>query len=439
MKNLMKIFVMLTVSLFATAAFFACSDQNEEVAPVEVDTRALISIPADKVITKNTTWKSSNRYLLWGKVYVTNGATLTIQEGTKIYGKAGITNPRYASALIVTKGAKLVANGTASRPIVFSSFNGKPGGWGGIVLLGKAPINQSAATIEGIDKTTVPSGVDVTFGGNKSGDSSGSLKYVRVEYAGAAIADDNELNAFTFGGVGSGTVLEHLQAYKGQDDAFEFFGGTVNAKYLVSTATHDDAFDFDFGYCGKIQFAVATIDASLKYSKDSNGIECDNDSKGTHKTPYTHPVLSNLTLVGTTNGKVAATSNGSKFLKSAANFRRNCRFTLVNSVLYGFPKGVLKETSNSFVLKNNVVASVPAGNEFASFTADASNKAVGVNALKLSAPFGNYYSSNALKPIAGPAKTGASFTGLDAWFTRTSYKGAIDKNGTSWLTEAWIK
>lgn len=437
MKKLIFFLAITAVSIL----FTGCSNDLADEGPANVATKATVTLPHNTIITSDVTWSSANEYILNGKVYVKAPATLTIQAGTTVKG-AYNSNPELASALIVTRGAKISAIGTAANPVILTAQNGQKGGWGGLVLLGKAPINRADQLIEGINPSVVPSGVDVYYGGGGAGlgtanDNSGTLSYIRIEYAGAKISEANELNAFTFGGVGSGTTLDHLQAYKGADDAFEFFGGTVDAKYLVSTATDDDAFDFDFGYRGRIQFAVSTIDPSLSYSSDPNGIECDNDGSSSGAEPFTRPVLSNLTIVGTETGK----TNAGISLKSAANFRRNTQFTLVNSILYGFPSGVLKQTDNSFTLLNNVVSSTVANQEFNAFTPDISNLAKAWNDLILDSPFGDYYNSNALRPTGGAAIDGSYYTHTDSWFTNTQYKGAIDKNVriASWLQDSWIK
>ncbi|MDO5036649.1 MAG: hypothetical protein Q4D93_06785 [Porphyromonas sp.] len=392
-------------------------DNTPEDEPVESEV-----VSKSGAITANETWKAGNEYQLDGKVYVANGATLTIEAGTKIIGLKK-DKKEDTSALIVTAGSKIMAVGTADKPIVFTSEHGKDSRWGGLVILGNAPINQEdRQEIEGIDPTStdIPKGVDITYGGNNANDNSGQLSFVRVEYAGAAIADANELNSFTFGGVGKGTKLDHLQAYYGADDSFEFFGGNVNASYLVSTATNDDAFDFDFGYTGTITYALSTIDPKIGYSKDPNGIECDNDAipneitgdKGSNKTPFTRPVLKYVTIVGTKDGQVAAIENSTKkTLKSGANFRRNCQFDLQNSIIHGFPKGILKETENEFVMKNNFVVSAPAGNEFATFSPDPSNQTKSVLA----------------DPYSGKA------AGLKATVPNT---GAFANS--DWLTGEWV-
>ncbi len=428
-----------------------------------VNTRAITSvITVSGVITSNTIWTSDNEYDLDGKVYVSSGATLTIQPGTLIKGLPALNSlPENASALVITRGSKIDAQGTATNPIVMTASSGVKGGWGGIVLLGNAQINQTPnQVIEGIDPTkiTIPTGVEVTYGTNdatKNTESSGTLKYVRVEYAGASVTEAKELNAFTFGGVGSGTTLEHLQAYKGADDSFEFFGGCANAKYLISTSADDDAFDFDFGYTGKLQFLVATIDASMSYSSDPNGIECDNDGTGTGATPYTHPYISNLTFVGTADGKVTGggvvpTGTTDHLLKSCADFRRNCQYTLVNSILYGAKTGIMSETTNSDVtdpikLENNVVVASPAGTGV-NFSGVASLSATNYglasySTITLSSPWGNAYTTEALTPTGGYADSGVyDAASISSFFVNVDWKGgALDDAGSYWLGDSWVK
>lgn len=443
-KFLLSTAVALTTCFVCGLGLTSCSEDASD-SPSSVSTRTTENLA--QIISTNKTLYANVTYVLTGKTYVKDGATLTIEPGTRIEGVSAAL-PVNASALIITKGSKIVADGRADAPIIMTAQNGTKGGWGGLVILGQAIVNQgTSGTIEGINGSVVPSGVDITYGGTNDADSSGVLRYVRVEYAGAAIADANELNSFTFGGVGSKTVVDHCQAYQGADDAFEFFGGAVNCKYLVATACDDDAFDFDFGYRGKIQFAVATIDPSLTYSSDPNGIECDNDGSSSALTPFTHPVLSNLTIVGTSTGK----TNANVALKSAADFRRNCQFTLVNSVLYGFPRGILKETVNTtYTLENNVVCAVPStGINFSAdksatttFTPSTTNSGLtSYYDIILTSPFGDYYNSNDLRPTGGAAIDGSYYQHTDSFFAQTTYKGAIDKSTrvNSWLQENWIR
>lgn len=416
------------------------------------------TITLPQIINANMTLSCSNLYLLSGKVYVTNGATLTIPGGTRIEGLYN-ADPINASALVITKGAKIEAQGTATCPIVFSGHIDatnpvlSTGDWGGLVLLGKAPVNAgTTGIIEGIDSSIVPAGVDPTYGGTDSADDSGSLSYVRVEYAGASIAANNELNSFTFGGVGTGTQLDHLQSYSGADDSFEFFGGTVNATYLISTAANDDAFDFDLGYTGNLQFLVAVLDANHDYSANANGIECDNNPAGSTTTTLTHPVISNLTVVGTSTG--ATSSPGTGTVLYATHFRKNARLTLRNSVFYGYntvnffdssiPAFGVKADShvnNAVVMEDNVVGKLSTG-VWSNVTVPTSNSLVADTntALGINNPYSyaNFFvsTSKPLRAFAAPASSGADFTGLTG-FTSTAYKGALT-NANYWITDTWV-
>jgi len=296
-----------------------------------------INVPTDKTITGNititTTLTSDKEWTLKGYVYVKEGATLIIQPGTII--KSDIAEK---GALCIERGAKIIAEGTATNPIVFTS--GKvageksPGDWGGIVILGKAKTNRSS-------EPTIEGGIGRPFGGNDDGDNSGILKYVRIEYAGVAALPNSEINALTLGGVGSGTVIENVQTIYANDDAFEFFGGTVSPKNLYAFATADDDFDFDFGYTGTVTNGIAKRDPLFVDNGDAgNGVECDNDGVGSLAQPFTHPKLIGMILVGPNNATALANHN------LGLRFRRATQFTVKNSVIYGWMKGGLSLESN---------------------------------------------------------------------------------------------
>lgn len=442
-----KIFLSVAALLLlatSVVSFSSCTNEESVATPEVRATKVVEDLP--QIIDKNMTLTADKEYRLVTKTFVTNGATLTIKEGVKIYGKES-KDAVNASALIITRGSKIHAQGSASAPIVFTAENGQKGGWGGIVLLGKAKVNQGTDNvIEGIEEGSVPAGVDAKFGGNDDNDSSGVLSYVRVEYAGAKIHPDNELNAFTFGGVGRGTQVDHIVAFHGADDGAEFFGGCVNVRYYACIATDDDGFDADWGYTGNAQFGFIWIDKTMTYSKDPNGFEVDNDGDASDKTPYTHPVISNFTVVGTPDGKVAGTGKDPDdyLLKSAGDFRRNCQFDLRNTIMYGFPKGLLLETTNTYSFLSNIVSATTTGQEFYQFTPDSSNKIATVsksaddssNTIQLNNPWGNYLDNSSLKATGSPAINGTNFEKLDSWFIRTSYKGAF--GGFSyWYNGIW--
>jgi hypothetical protein len=274
--------------------------------------KSAVTVQGD--ITADTTFTNDTEWDLKGIVYVRNNATLTFEPGTFLIGQPGTTPP---SALIITQNGKIIANGTKSRPIVMTSslpFGSRSrGDWGGLVLLGKAPINVGA----NIGDTGICAGqpgaggcknaagtfyveglvgnADSLYGGNDPNYNCGSLKYVRVEYAGTILSPNNELNSFTWAGCGKGTVADHLQALYGKDDCFEWFGGTMDAKYLVGGNCADDYTDYQLGFTGRVQFGL------MYQSPDSNGnrgIEADNSEYDNAATPYSNPTFYNITYIG---------------------------------------------------------------------------------------------------------------------------------------------
>jgi hypothetical protein len=316
--------------LFASLTIFGCSkDLGGEVTPINVPTSTTLS----GNITSTTTLTSDKEWILKGYVYVTDGAKLIIQPGTTI--KSDISEK---GALCIERGAQIVAEGTAAKPIIFTSGRPvgerTPGDWGGIVILGRAKTNRtSEPTIEG--------GIGRAYGGTNDLDNSGILKYVRIEYAGIAAMPNSEINALTLGGVGSGTTIENVQTIYANDDAFEFFGGTVNAKNLYAYGTADDDFDFDFGYRGKVSFSVSKRDPQFVDNGDAgNGVECDNDGTGSTAEPFTHPILDNMILVGPND--VASLPNHNL----AMRWRRATQFEVYNSTIIGYMKGGFSMESN---------------------------------------------------------------------------------------------
>jgi hypothetical protein len=297
----------------------------------------VIGVPTTTTLSGNinttTTLTSDKVWTLKGYVYVTDGAKLIIQPGTTI-----ISDVAEKGALCIERGAQIIAEGTATKPIIFTSGKAvgerSPGDWGGIIILGKAKTNRSS-------EPTIEGGIGRAFGGTNDADNSGVLKYVRIEYAGIAAMPNSEINALTLGGVGSGTIIENVQTVYANDDAFEFFGGTVNAKNLYAYATADDDFDFDFGYTGTITNGVAKRDPQFVDSGDAgNGVECDNDGTGSSAQPTTHPKLFNMILIGPNTS--SALSNHNLGLR----FRRASQFTMKNSVVWGWMKGGLSLESN---------------------------------------------------------------------------------------------
>lgn len=288
-------------------------------------------------ISSNTTW--SGVILLQNKVYVKNNATLTIQPGTIIRG-----DKLTQATLIITRGAKINALGTAASPIVFTSNEAigtrNEGDWGGLILLGLAKNNQpgGVVNIEGIPPTT-----DTQHGGNFDNDNSGVLQYVRIEFAGIPLEPNKEINGITFGSVGSGTTVDHLQVSFSGDDSYEWFGGTVNCKYIIAYRGIDDDFDTDFGFRGKIQFGLSIRDKAMSDAAgDSNSFESDNDAAGSAAQPKTKPIFSNMTLVGPKGDGTITLPVGEKFEK-AFRLRRNTATSCFNSLVVGWEKGLSME------------------------------------------------------------------------------------------------
>jgi hypothetical protein len=318
------------LGLILVLGLFSCKKElGGDVTPINVPTTTTLS----GNINTTTTLTSDKVWTLKGYVYVTDGAKLIIQPGTTI-----VSDIAEKGALCIERGAQLIAEGTATKPIVFTSgrTNGEkqPGDWGGIVILGRAKTNRtSEPTIEG--------GIGRPFGGTNDLDNSGVLKYVRIEYAGIAAMPNSEINALTLGGVGSGTIIENVQTIYANDDAFEFFGGTVSPKNLYAFATADDDFDFDFGFTGTITNGVAKRDPQFVDNGDAgNGVECDNDGTGSNATPFTHPKLYNMILVGPNVSTALANHN------LGLRFRRATQFTMKNSIIWGWMKGGLSLESN---------------------------------------------------------------------------------------------
>jgi hypothetical protein len=318
------------LGLILVLGLFSCKKElGGDVTPINVPTTTTLS----GNINTTTTLTSDKTWTLKGYVYVTDGAKLIIQPGTTI-----VSDIAEKGALIIERGAQLLAEGTSAKPIVFTSGKAvgerTPGDWGGVVLLGRATTNRtSEPTIEG--------GIGRPYGGTNDLDNSGILRYVRIEYAGIAAMPNSEINALTLGGVGSGTIIENVQTIYANDDAFEFFGGTVNAKNLYAYATADDDYDFDFGYRGSVSYSVSKRDPQFVDAGDAgNGVECDNDGTGTTATPFTHPKLDNMILVGPFD--VTALANHNLGLR----WRRATQFTITNSKIVGYQKGSFSMESN---------------------------------------------------------------------------------------------
>jgi hypothetical protein len=357
------------------ALLSACSTDTTDPAPVNPCTAnpAACTAVLDRDITANRTLSADTVYTLGAYVHVTNGAVLTIQPGTQIKGRIG-------SALFILPGARIEANGRADAPIVFTSDQAvgsrRPGDWGGLIIVGRGIINRTGEVeLEGTGSST--DNYKVTYnGGTNNADNSGTLRYVRVEFAGFGVAANQELNAVTLAAVGSGTTLEYVQTLAGLDDSFEWFGGAVDGRYLVSYESMDDHFDAAEGYVGRNQFLIGYQSLIMEpragsgvRSADPQGFEVDGCgsasgsgcAQGFNSTPLNAPMFANFTMVGTgANNDVAATSGGIGLL-----LRRGTAGTWVNGVLARWPRAAIslrdpetqaRFTANQAMIRNVIVA-----------------------------------------------------------------------------------
>lgn len=381
MKKNYKLAALALLSLpsFAQTAFFAPTAYRGAFAPAPTamwtdtwtewdpqnKTYPVATQSITSNITSNTTWTTGQTYLLQGQIYVKNNAVLTIQPGVVILGDKNTAG----SGLFITKGSRIEAVGTVNNPIVFTSDQDPGfrdiGDWGGLILLGKGANNQPGGigNIEGI----APS-ADTEFGGGASpdnNDNSGTLKYVRIEFGGYVYQPNKEINGLTFGSVGKGTTIDNVQVSYSNDDAFEWFGGAVECRHLVSYRNLDDDFDTDFGFSGKVQFALSVRDPQIADNPSvstSEGFESDNDATGTANGPLTSAIFSNVTLIGPYRGNTGATiATG---YRRGARIRRNSNLKIFNSVFMDHVRGIhidgtaceANAASGALKVKYNIVA-----------------------------------------------------------------------------------
>jgi hypothetical protein len=328
------------------------STVNTVVGPIsiKVPQAAIVDSVITGPVTSNLRLSSTKIYGLKGVVFVRAGATITIDPGTIIFGEVGNT-----SCLCINRGAKIMAQGTAQKPIIFTSGvvagQRDRGDWGGLLIMGKAPVNTIETPIEGGIADDATKKIDGWYGGTDPHDNSGVLSYVRVEFGGIAVTPDNELNGLTFGAVGDGTTVDHVQVSYAGDDSFEWFGGTVNCKYLVAYNGIDDDFDTDNGFSGKCQFGLGKRTPQIADISNSEAFESDNDANASENQPFTKVVFCNYTVLGGvqdtswTSG-LGANQYHPRFL-TAAQIRRNSRMSLVNSLIVGWPAGIEMTNNNT--------------------------------------------------------------------------------------------
>jgi hypothetical protein len=342
----------MVLSRIATGLTLAAALSVLPVASVSSDQAPPVTVPGiDKpviVVTggvrANETWTANNHYVLRGAVFVEEGATLTIQAGTRVIGESGSVG-----TLIVSRGGRLHALGTAEAPVVFTSdqpVGGRGrGDWGGIIINGRAPINFESGEAAGEGDTGL-------YGGTDPNDSSGILQYVRVEFSGIEFSPDNELNGIAFQGVGRGTVVHHVQAHMSRDDALEWFGGTVDGKYVVASNAADDSIDWTFGWTGRLQYVAVT----QRGDDADNAIEADNNEFNNNVVPRSFPQIYNVTLCGDPDRNEGGES------PRAANLRRGTAFSIHNFLITGFKSvGFQISDANTLAQVDNGTSQMSAG------------------------------------------------------------------------------
>lgn len=287
-------------------------------------------------------------YLLKGWVYVDAGARLRIPAGTIIKG-----DKQTMAALIVEPGGYVEMKGTKDAPVVMTSAQApgqrRPGDWGGLIICGKARNNQQTMQIEG--------GPTTIHGGDNDNDNSGIYQYVRVEFAGYPFDTDKEINGITFGSVGRGTIIDHLQVSYSNDDSFEWFGGAVDCKYLVAYKGWDDEFDTDNGFSGTVEYCLSIRDPRIADTSQSNGFESDNNASGAETTPFTSAKFKHVTFIGPMTAKNVGFNNSSDYItagnvfpnngsklgkfQSAMQIRRGSKLNAENLLAVGYPIGLI--------------------------------------------------------------------------------------------------
>ncbi|MFC5284186.1 hypothetical protein [Pedobacter alpinus] len=445
MKNLLK--SNLLVLLAASAITIASCGKDDDI----IDSGQNGVLPNNTVITgditSNVTLGKGNTYFLKGGVHVKANNTIKIEEGVTIKSDAVEVATAY---LLIEPGAKIDAQGTATAPIVMTSGKATPmeQDWGGLIICGKAPSNPGATVASEM-------GAGVNYGGTDVNDNSGIIRYVRVEYTGKKQTATKEHNGITFEGVGAGTKVEYICSYRGGDDGFEMFGGTVDIKYAVVFGAQDDLFDWTFGWKGKGQFWVG-IQNSNTGSVADRGFEADNNGSNNAAAPFSEPTISNVTLVGSLTAKtgddpLTAIETGKTI---GLKLREGTKAKLYNFVIYNFSNGIDIEHNQSLAnmadgslfLKNSDVVNVnphvfknttPSGGTRPSFT--------GTNML-IDATYLNTFTATSTTPsyisnvYVGTSATGAfNPTTLGSYFTAAQYKGAVQSSNNWVTTGTWAR
>lgn len=397
-----------TMALIAGVSLFATSCSSDEDPVNNPGDGGEDTYVLDSDITENVTLETGKTCTLNGGVHVKSGATLTIQPGVTIVAQHDET----VDYILIEQGAKIDAQGTAAQPIVMTSEKKEAGAWGGLHICGYAHTNN------GSGKSEIG---NAPYGGNNDADNSGTLKYIRLEYTGYAFDEEHEANGVSFYGVGNGTTVEHLQAYQGSDDGFEFFGGSVNVKYMVVTSCSDDSFDWTEGWNGKAQFLVAYQEgeSSLGYACDCL-MECDNNGTNNAATPVAHPTIANATLIG--NGGDA----------QGVRLRAGTQVELYNTIITGKGKPLTVETNET----ENALKDGTSKLEYVAISGELSSK----QGIYTNADFAQATGNLTNQEFSWTGKYVGTLDGgkdlsADSFFTKTDYKGAV-KSGDDW-TSGW--
>ncbi|RYY41756.1 MAG: hypothetical protein EOO08_01105 [Chitinophagaceae bacterium] len=404
---------MKRILLFATTIVLAAASCRKIQVDGDGSGGSTSTVTPESTILSGTigsdlTLRSGKTYTLRGIVYIANGAQLTIEPGVTVVG-----DKASRGTLVVTRGCRINAAGTATNPIVFTSSEGsnaRSGDWGGLVILGRAKTNATYNGQAGLGEAEggINNGDGYgLFGGTDDNDNSGTLKYVRIEYAGYAFLPDKELNGLGLYAVGRGTTISYVQVAWAADDSFEWFGGSVNADHIIAYKGLDDDFDTDNGFSGKVQFAIGIRDSAVADVSGSNGFESDNDAAGSTLAPQTSAVFANVTSVGP---RETLSSIGNSLYRNGAQIRRNSSLSIINSVFLGWETGLLIDASTGRPTDANIT---------------------GASATLWYR--GNIIAGSA-RPVRYSASTGAptGWTGADAttWFNTTGFNNQLLANNS---------
>lgn len=365
--------------------------------------------------------------ILRGQVNIPSGCILRVSptdlnaDGrVTIFGDASVA----PSALVIHQGAQIDARGSATVPIVFTPTGGSttPGAWGGIVIIGRAPTNDATATVEGLPGS-------VAYGGSIATDNSGTLRYVRIEYAGFQLVTNNELNGLSLYGVGSGTTLEYIQAHRGSDDGIEFFGGTASIKYAVITGAEDDSFDYSYGWTGRAQFVIVQQGLNV----GDKGIEADNNDAGTGATPVTDADVWNITLVG--RDASIADSTSADAGNTGILLRANVASRVRNAIVLGFDRAFDGTNSNAVITTDSVTNSI----FFAKAGFVVGNSAVN-NITQANPNLENPFARSNLRdfrPRLVSIASSGGYSGSGSGLVTTTFRGAVPRNLTNGISPTW--